>query len=266
MRSTWTAAIVLLLVSAAGALAAEPPALARARTLYNEGRYEAAIMSATEARSDPQFADAAALVVARAHLERFRLGSDPADLSTARETLADIRSEALTPRDQVDLVVGLGHTLYLGRSYGAAAEVFGSALSRAAVLEPRDRLLLLDWWASSLDREVLTRAADARQPIFDRIIDRMEEELRLDASNPVANYWLPVAARGAGDLERAWDAAVAAWVRAILVPANAEMLRADLDRFVNGALIPERARSHSSREQQEAALREEWQALKDEWK
>ena len=266
MRSTWTAAVVLLLVSAAAAAAAEPPALARARTLYNEGRYDAAITAATEARSDPQYAHAAALVFARAHLERFRLGADPADLTTARETLADIRSEALTPRDQVDVVIGLGQTLYLGRAYGAAAEVFDSALSRAAVLEQRDRLLLLDWWASALDREVQTRTADARRPIFDRISERMEEELRLDASNPVANYWLPVAARGAGDLERAWDAAVAAWVRATLAPANAETLRADLDRFVNEALIPERARSRPPREQQESVFRAEWQTLKDEWK
>ena len=266
MRSILTAAIVVLLVSAAATEAAEPPALARARALYNEGRYDAAITSAAEARSDPQFADAAALVAARAHLERFRLGADPADLSTARETLADIRTEALTPRDQLDVVIGLGQTLYLGLAYGAAAEVFDSALSRAAVLEPRNRLLLLDWWASSLDREAQTRPADDKTPIFLHVIERMEEELRLDASNPVANYGLAVAARGAGNLERAWDAAIAGWVRATLAPAHAETLRNDLDRFVNEALIPERARNRPPREQQEAVFRAEWQAIKDDWK
>lgn len=266
MRSTWTAVVALLLVFAAAATAAEPPALARARMLYNEGRYEAAIESATEARGDPEFADAAALVIARARLERFRLGADPADLTTARGILGSIRSAALTPRDQIDVVIGLGQTLYLGRSFGAAAEVFDSALSRAAVLAPRDRLLLLDWWASALDREVQTRMPDQRAPLFARIVERMAEELRLDAGNPVANYWLPVGLRGLGDLDRAWDAAVAAWVRATLAPANAATLREDIDRFVTEALIPERARTRTPREQQEGVFRAEWEAIKEEWR
>ena len=266
MRSTWTAVVVLLLASAAAAAAAEPPALARARALYNESRYDAAITAAAEARSDPAFADAAALVMARAHLERFRLGADPADLATARETLAAIHRAALTPRDQIDVVIGLGQTLYLGGAFGAAAEVFDSALSRATVLESGDRLLLLDWWASAVDREAQTRPAAGRTPLFALIVERMEQELRLDAGNPVANYWLAAAARGAGDLERAWDAAVAAWVRATLTPVSAETLRADIDRLVTEALIPERARSRSPRDQQEGVLRAEWEEVKEAWR
>jgi hypothetical protein len=265
MRSTWTAVVVLLLASSAAAVAAEPPALARARMLYNDGRYDAAITAAAEARSDPAFADAAALVMARAHLERFRLGADPADLATARAALAEIRSASLTPRDQIDVIIGLGQTLYLGGSFGAAAEVFDSAVSRAAVLEPRDRLLLLDWWASAVDREAQARPPDGRAPLFERIVERMEQELRLDAGNPVANYWLAVAARGAGDVERAWDAAVAAWVRATLSPVSAERLRADIDRLVTEALILERARTRSPREQQEGVFRAEWEELKEAW-
>ncbi len=265
MRSTWTAVVVLLLTTAGVAVAAEPPELARARTLYNDGKYDAAIAAAAEARSDPAFADAAALVMARAHLERFRLGADPADLATARAALGAIRSTSLTPRDQIDVIVGLGQTLYLGGSYGGAAEVFDSALSRAAVLEPRDRLLLLDWWASAIDREAQTRPADGRAPLFELVIARMEQELRLDAGNPVANYWLAVAARGAGDIERAWDAAVAAWVRATLAPASVETVRADIDRLVTEALIAELARIRSPREPQEDVLRSEWEEVKEAW-
>ena len=53
------------------AWANEPPALAKARTLYNAGDFEGAIDAASVARTDVEWADAAALVVARAHLEQY---------------------------------------------------------------------------------------------------------------------------------------------------------------------------------------------------
>src|SRR5262245_18332688 len=135
------------------AVANEPPALAKARTLYNAGDFEGAIDAASMARKDEAWADSAALVMARAHLEHSRQRADAEDLSAARAALSEVRASALTPRDQVDLVIGLGQSLYLSETYGAAAELFDTALSRAALLTSRDRLLLLDWWATSLDRE-----------------------------------------------------------------------------------------------------------------
>jgi hypothetical protein len=51
-----------------------------------------------------------------------------------------------------------------------------------------------------------------------------------------------------GDLDRAWSAAIAAWVRSTLDPAATAQLRVDLDRVVEQALIPERARSNPARE------------------
>ena len=262
-------AVVFMLVLAAGAAtAAEPVALATARALYNAGRFAAAIESATEARRDPQFAAAAALVLARAHLERDRLGADPADLTTARDTLATIRSDALSVRDQVDLLIGLGQTLYLVDSFGAAAELFDTALGRGTMLPSRDRRMLLDWWAAAVEREALTRAPDRRAPLFARLAERMNRELLLEPGSPVANYWLVAAARGEGDLDRAWDAAVAAWVRATLSPDSAATLRADLDRLMQDALILERTRTRPAREQPEAtaALRAEWAMVKQNWK
>ena len=96
----------------------------------------------------------------------------------------------------------------------------------------------------------------------------MEAELREDPASPVANYWLAVAARGIGDVDRAWDAAVAAWVRSTLRPETAESLRVDLDRLVTQALIPERARTRPAREQTDtlAVLRAEWDLVKQQWK
>lgn len=250
------------------AAAAEHPSLAKARALYNAADYDGAIAEAAVARSDPASADAAALVMGRAHLERFRLGSAPEDLSAARELLGTVRAPVLTPRDQLDLLVGLGQALYLGEVFGAAAELFDSASSRASMLGDRDRLLLLDWWATAMDREAQRRPADRRAPVNDRVMARMEEELRGDPGNAPANYWLAVAARGAGDLDRAWSAAVAGWVRSTLRPESTPTLRADLDRLVTEILIPERARTWPSREQPEAltTLRAEWESIKSQWR
>ena len=261
-------AVLALLLLTSPAWAAEHPALAKARVLYNAGDFDGAISAAAVSRRVIGSADASALVIARSHLERYRQRADPADLGAAREALGSVRSAALTPRDQVDLLVGLGQSLYLGEVFGAAAELFDTALSRAALLPERDRLLLLDWWATALDREAQTRAAERRGRVFERIGERMETELRADPANTVANYWLAVAARGIGDVERAWDAAVAGWVRSTLKPESAETLRTDLDRLVTQALIPERAQARPGREQPEslAALRAEWDLVKQQWK
>jgi len=251
------------------ARAAEHPALAGARALYNAADYDGAIASAAAARIDAASADAASLVAARAYLERYRLRtSDPADLAAARDALGAVRAEALKPRDQIDLLVGLGQALFLADAFGAAAELFDTALSRAALLPERDRRLLLDWWASALDREAQRVPAERRAPLLARVSERMEAELRADPGNPTANYWLAVASRGVGDVERAWHAAVAAWVRAPLRPESAADLRDDIDRFVTTVLVLERARRLPAQEQPSALeeLRAQWDALKQDWK
>lgn len=81
----------------------------------------------------------------------------------------------------------------------------------------------------------------------------MARELNADPASATANYWIAVALRGSGDLDRAWNAAIAAWVRARLAPDTAEMLRADVDRFVTEALIAERVRAWAAKKQPEAA-------------
>jgi hypothetical protein len=246
--------------------AAEPPALAKARALYNAADYDGAISSAAAARRLPSAADAAALVTARALLERYSRAANSEDLAAARAALAAVRAAALSPRDQVDLLVGLGQSLFFDALYGAAAELFETALGRASLLPPPDRMRLLDWWASALDSEVRSRAADRRAPVFQRIAARMEEELNQDPGNAPANYWLAVAARGSGDAERAWNLAVAAWIRAALAPATSQGLRADLDRLVTEAIIPERARTIRDVPDAPAALRTEWDLVKERWR
>ena len=269
MRSI--AAFVIATALACGtAYAVEPQALAKARALYNAADYDGAIAAAAQARTEPGAADAAALVEARARLERYRRSpesADPADLTAARQSLSAIHPSALSPRDQVDFFVGLGQSLYLAELFGAAAELFETALERGTLLPPRDRLMLLDWWATALDREAQGGAPDRRARLFGQIAMRMEEELRRDPGSAAANYWLVVAARGAGDLDAAGDKAVAAWVRATIDPSS-QALRSDVDRLVTQALIPERARTRPAREQVDATetLRAQWELVKAQWK
>ena len=268
MRTARIGAMLLFLLGLAPmAWAAEPPALAKARALYNSGNYEAAIDSAGVARRQPPWADAAALVIARSYLERYRQNADAKDLVAARETFVTIKVSTLTPRDQVDLVIGMAQALYLAESFGASADLFQTALNRSSLLGARDRMMLLDWWATALDREAQSRPVDRRRVVFERIGARMEEELRQDPGSWVANYWQAVALRGAGDIEGAWHAAVAG-VRSTLSPETTAELRTDLDRLVMQALIPERSRVMAVRDAQEAvgALRAEWDLLKQQWK
>jgi hypothetical protein len=253
--------LAVIVLTATPARAAEHPALAKARALYNAADYDGAIASAAIARGQENYADAAALVAARSHLERFRLRTDPADLAAARDALTAVRVSALSPRDQLDLLVGLGQSLYLGEAFGASAEIFDTALGRGIDLNHRDRLMLLDWWANALDRDAQRRPADRRAPVYQRIAERMEDEVRLDPGNAPANYWLAAAARGMGDLDRAFDVAVAAWVRARLSPDTTDGLRADLDRLVAQGVIPERSRVRPPRD-----LQTEWDSVKQQWK
>ena len=152
------------------------------------------------------------------------------------------------PRDQVDLIVGLGQSLYLSEIYGAAAELFDTALSRASLLAPRDRCC-----CSTGGRRRSIARRRAVRPIAERACSsasraRMNEEIQRDPGSAVANYWLAVSARGAGDIDGAWNSAVAAWVRSTLSPDTTSTLRDDLDRLVTQALIPERSRTRGRAE------------------
>jgi hypothetical protein len=239
--------------------------LARARTAYNGGQYDAAIAAAIEARKSPALASAASLVLARAYLERYRTSANSSDLASAREALGAIRAGDLDARSRLELVIGLGQSLYLDDEFGPAAELFGSALETRAVLEPSARERLLDWWATAMDRLAQVRDSSDRDPIYRRMASRMEGALGDDPMSPAASYWLVAGARGAGDLDRAWDAAIAAWVRAPCAPDGGDALRSDLDRLVVQALIPERARARAGTGDaapEAARLRDEWEGIK----
>jgi hypothetical protein len=242
--------------------------LAQARSFYNQELYELAMKSAAAAGADRQVADEAALIVARANLERYRQTHDAANLTAARQALRGIDAAKLSENGRAELTVGLGEWLFLDERYGAAAELFDAALGRAAGLAPEARDRVLDWWATSVDRHAQVTPTH-RVELYQRIVDRMEGELRDRPGSVAAAYWLAAAARSMGDLDRAWTAAVAGWLRARVLPAYGAALRADLDRLVQTAIIPERARELAGPSHDAAdavgVMTAEWEHLKGEW-
>jgi hypothetical protein len=89
----------------------------------------------------------------------------------------------------------------------------------------------------------------------------MKDEVGNRPASVAAAYWLAAAARGQGDVQAAWDAAQAGWVRAPLASGGAA-LRADLDRLVLRGLVPDRARVLALPPE---ALRLEWERFKERW-
>ncbi len=258
---------VVALMAAVTSAAGSRDALIRARQLYNSAQYDAAIDAARLAAAAPQGADAAQLVLARAYLERFRQDGDDADRDAAREALKQLRPAQLSVDDRVELTIALGESLYFDGMPGASAEQFELALAHVDRRQPARRERLLDWWATALDREAQSAADGAARSLQARIVRRMEDELRSDAGATVASYWLAAAARGSGDIERAWDAAIAGWVRVSQLGPRGAAARTQLDALVTQAIIPDRARaiSPASPDTVAATMRSQWDALKKAW-
>jgi hypothetical protein len=255
----------LLFVAVCGrvALAADQPdALARARVLYNQGQFDAAIAAAEEAGRVPERAASADLIAARTYLERYRLSENGEDLDAARTRLRAVDPALFTPLERVEFLVGLGETLFFDSAAGAAAVLFESVLLGQEYLQQTARERVLDWWATALDQEAKARAPIERQGVYQRIRDRMADELSLRPGNAAAAYWAAAAARGQGDFLAATDAIQAAWVRSTLAGERAVKLREDLDDLMRKAIIPERARVVA---QPPETLASEWEKFKERW-
>jgi hypothetical protein len=240
---------------------------ADARKLYNQGLYELAIKAASEAREAGDAVDEASLIVARAHLERFRQTRDGHNLTAAQEALHAVDATHLPGPAHAEFTLALGQWLFLADKFRAAAELFDSASGNIDHLGPVARDRVLDWWATAIDRQAQEDPAH-RTTLYQRIIDRMEGELRLQPGSTAAGYWLAAAARSVGDTERAWHAALAGYVRASVAADRGVALRADLDRLVATAVIPERARQMIPIGEVKPAvdaMTTEWEQIKELW-
>src|SRR5438105_3123353 len=258
-----TGAALLIAFAATPVRAAGDP-LARARQLYNQRQLDAAITAAEQARLAPAHADASDLVAARAYLERYRANSTSDDLTNARDRLRRIDPQRFPARERAEYVVGLGETLFFDGAYGSAATIFDAVLQSRDLTPADARERILDWWASATDHEAKPRSEIDRQAVYQRIRTRMEEELALHPASGAAAYWLAASARAQGDVQAAWDAAQAGWVRSALAGGDrGAELRADLDRLVVRGIVPDRARATA---QTPESLRAQWEQFKERWR
>jgi tetratricopeptide (TPR) repeat protein len=260
----------LTLVSPASAAAQSH--LERARMLYNSGQFDEAIAAATNAGRSASAASSAALIIARARLERFRKVGDPEELSAARAELVSLNPHNLAPQELIEWQIGIGTALFLENQPGSAAEIFTTVLPSARVrLPPPQFDKLLEWWGAAMSQLADTVTGEMRKHSYEMLGTDARLELERNPLSAPATYWTVVALRGAGDLDRAWVAAVAGWARAGEQP-DGRRLRADLDTFVTLTLIPERAQARTGQRLDAAVtvaeigtLNEQWRALTARW-
>jgi hypothetical protein len=261
-------AAVLLLVAASGLAAAHAPdQLAIARRFYKQGQFDQALEAAQLAAANPATLSSARLIMGRSRLERYRQSPQPAELDAARGDLRGVDPKAIDARERIELQIGLAELLYFEDRFGAAAELLDPVIDASASLAPDAHERALDWWATALDRQAQTGTPGDRASAQARITERMEQELRRDPASLPGSYWLASAARSSGDLDRAWSAAAAGWIRASLAPARGDALRADLDRLVTQAIIPDRAARLPARDRRQAltSMNADWEAFKTTW-
>ena len=241
--------------------------------MYNEGRFEESIAAAAVAKHKPDSVPSATLIEARARLERFRQNGDAGDLGAARAALVSLNPRVLAPQEIIEWQIGIGTALFLENQPGPAAEMFATVLPAA-----RERLSsaeldkLVEWWASTVARVAESQTGSARKDAYTAMLSAVRDELERNPLSWPASYWLVVAARGAGNLDDSWNAAITAWIRAGSQPEG-EQVRGDLDRFVTQTLIPERAQARTGQrldskttETEIAAQTEQWRALVEHWR
>ena len=156
--------------------------------------------------------------------------------------------------------------LFLENQPGPAADdVHDRAADRARGLPTAEFDKLLEWWASTLSRVAESLSGAARKDAYAAMLAAVRGELERDPLSRPAAYWLVVAARGAGDFDGAWNAAVAGWIRAGAQPEG-QQLRSDLDRFVTQTLIPERAQARTGQRLDAKATMSEIELMTAEWR
>jgi hypothetical protein len=257
------AAVLLLLAAPASAF----DLLAEARRHYNSGDFDAAAAAARDALEDPALANRARVVLGRVQLERYRRSGSISDLAEGRNALRAVDPTALEGIERLELSLGLAEALFLEDRFGAAAELFEPLIDSSSRLGTVAHERVIDWWATALDRQAQLRQREERTRIYDRIIERMSAELAAYPGSGPASYWLAAAARGRGDVERAWQAAQAGWLRAPQTSDRGAALRADLDRLVIQAIIPERLARLGLKDPAAAhiGMLGEWESFKMTW-
>src|SRR5205085_5107436 len=131
--------------------------------------------------------------------------------------------------EAIEWQIGVGTALFLEGQLGPASEIFVTLLPSArARLSTEEFQKLLDWMGTAMSRLAESLTGDARKRAYEQLHDDARHELERNPFSPPATYWTVVSLRGMGDLDGAWNAAVAGWVRMSGHPEGRQF-QSDLD-------------------------------------
>ena len=166
---------------------APPPrdALVRAHQLYNAHQFDRGDRRGDRGAAQPELADAAAVVLARAHLEHYRLTSDAGDRDAAHDALARVherhahaaRSHRISRRPRRVALSRRSAALHGRRAVLRAGRSRAPTASRPTMREP-----IFEWWANALDLPGAVRSSRMRSASRSTTAScaRAEDELRAE--------------------------------------------------------------------------------------
>ena len=216
--------------------------LDRARALYNQRQFEAALTAADEARKLPEQADGADLIAARAYLERFRESRLPRIWSTrasacAASTRPNFRRENASSSSSAS-AKRCTSKAPLARRRRCSSRCWCRAASlptrRASACSTGGR-------ARSIRTRVRVRRSSGRRSISACAIEWRWNWPRIRRAPP-RRTGLRRRREARAICRRPGTRRKPAWVRAPLTPDRGVALRHDLDELVQKAIVPERAR------------------------
>ena len=156
------------------------------------------LSAAEKARLTSAQADSADLIAARAYLERVPRERGVRPICRMRANVCAGSTRTLRPART--------HRVHRRARRGAVFRrvvrrcgdrVRVGPRQRRPAYAPSSRERVLDWWASALDRDALAAVRFERQSVYQRIRERMRDELATQPASATAAYWLAAAARAA---------------------------------------------------------------------
>jgi hypothetical protein len=255
--------LVLLLFVLQGCFRASEQIL-HAKYLYNAGYYQQAIDEARKVKADEPTAPQVDLLLSRSYTQLYRITKEAKHLDLARaHMLAALKGYPFEhPWENHELVTGLAEIHYWDDERGPAAELFHSVILEGnKKIAPQSYANAVDWWASTLTG--LIANMNPTDPIKvsteKEIKSTIEKAYRQSyGGEPVLAYWMALVHVREGNVGKAWDVAVAGYVRALPQShPDTEDISDKLANYIEQVIIPK------SPDRDNKLKR--WNAIKERW-
>ena len=112
--------------------------------------------------------------------------------------LPAVSVDRLGAPDRAEFLIALGGSLFLEDDFGAAAEVFESAMEIAPAAGDEARESVLDWYGAAMERWAAPYVTSRRAQMLTRLVARMEREQAKNPGSRAAAYWLAAGAARLG--------------------------------------------------------------------